>query len=115
MGRKKQIPEESEKRALILKTAQKLFVTQAYNEVSMDALAEAVPVSKRTLYNHFRDKKTLFAAVMQGRCQRVLGQLMQTLEGGARRSVEQTLTAIGQQFLRVVLEPDALNIYRTAL
>ena len=34
-------------------------MAQAYSEVSMDALADAVPVSKRTLYNHFHDKKSV--------------------------------------------------------
>src|SRR5665213_1216003 len=98
MGRKKQIPEESAKRALILKTAQKLFMEQGYSKVSMDALAEAVPVSKRTLYNHFNDKSALFIAVMQERCQQVFEKFERTLKDG-ERSVEQTLTLLGEQFL----------------
>lgn len=113
MGRKKQNPEESAKRQLILKMAGKMFMTQGFSQVSMDALAEAVPVSKRTLYNHFKDKKALFSAVMQSRCQLVFNKLTEILQDD--KSPEQTLTTIGQQFLGVVLEPDAVNIYRTAI
>jgi len=114
MSRKKQIPEESAKRALILKTAQKLFVTQGYAEVSMDALADAVPVSKRTLYNHFRDKKALFTAVMQARCE-FISQAIEKILLEENRDVVQMLTHMGKQFLSVVLKPEAINIYRTAI
>ncbi len=113
MGRKKQDPENSAKRLQILKTAGKMFMTLGYSEVSMDALAQAVPVSKPTLYHYFKDKKALFTAVMQSRCQMLFSQLQETLREG--QSVEQTLTSIGHQFLDVILEPDAINIYRTAL
>jgi AcrR family transcriptional regulator len=114
MGKKKQIPEESEKHALILKTAQKLFMEQGYGEVSMDALADAVPVSKRTLYNHFHDKKALFTAVMQSRCQFISGSITEILHK-EDKSPEQALTEMATQFLSVVLQPQAVNIYRTAI
>src|SRR5271155_1772711 len=106
MSRKKQDRGESDKRALILKAAQKLFVTQGYAEVSMDALADAVPVSKRTLYNHFRDKKALFIAVMQSRCQFIADSIKEILVVD-RQDVEEALTACGRQFLDVVLRPEA--------
>jgi TetR/AcrR family transcriptional regulator, mexJK operon transcriptional repressor len=114
MGRKKHDPAEGDKRELILKTAQALFVTQGYGEVSMDALAEAVPVSKRTLYNHFRDKKALFIAVMQRRCQFIADRLQHILFR-ERQDVRETLTACARQFVDIVLTPEAMNIYRTAI
>lgn len=113
MGRKKQNPEDSEKRSAILKMAGEMFLKQGFSVVSMDALAVAVPVSKRTLYNHFKDKEALFTAVMQARCMQVFTKLQQTISEG--QSVEKTLTAIGQQFLDIVLRPDAINIYRIAI
>ena len=113
MSRKKQAPEESTKRQLIVQMAEKMFMTQAYSAVSMDALAEAVPVSKRTLYNHFKDKQSLFTAVMQGRCHLLFHKFEQTLQENS--DVKKTLTDLGEQFLGVVFEPDAINIYRTAI
>src|ERR1700683_1998112 len=104
MGRKKQNPEDSEKRGLILAMAAKMFMSQGYSQVSMDALAEAVPVSKRTLYNHFKDKKALFTAVMQHRCHLLFGKLEQSMKDN--QSVEATLKAIGRQFLDLVMASD---------
>jgi TetR/AcrR family transcriptional repressor of mexJK operon len=114
MGRKKREEGTGEKRELILKAAQKLFVTQGYSDVSMDALALAVPVSKRTLYNHFSDKKALFTAVMTRRCQFMADSIKEILVKD-EQNVEQTLTVCGRHFLDVVLHPDAINIYRTAI
>src|SRR4051812_46422879 len=113
MGRKKQNPEDSEKRSLILKVAAKMFMSQGFTEVSMDMLADAVPVSKRTLYNHFKDKKSLFTAVMQARCGGLFSKLEQSMHG--KLGVEETLSNIGRQFLDLVMEQDSVNIYRTAI
>lgn len=81
--------------------------------ISMDALAEAVPVSKRTLYNHFKDKKALFTAVVQMRCKSVFEALEDTLGQGL--DVKDTLTQIGERFLAVVSDPDAIRCYRVML
>jgi TetR/AcrR family transcriptional repressor of mexJK operon len=92
--------------------AQKMFIAGGYSAVSMDALAKAVPVSKPTLYHHFKDKKALFTAVMQQRCQ----YLFDTLEQGLKNNLDarQALTAVGQRFLGVVLQTEAVNMYRIA-
>ena len=113
MGRKKQIPEESAKHALILKTAGKMFMREGFGAVSMDALADAVPVSKRTLYNHFKDKKALFTAVMQSRCGIIFTQLEASMQG--KGTPDEALSAIGMQFLDAVLHADSINIYRAAI
>lgn len=113
MGRKKLDPSTSTKRALILKAAGKMFVKQGYSAVSMDAIADAVPVSKRTLYNHFNDKKALFTAVMQSRCQQVFVMLEQNLTDV--KGVERVLSDVGAKFLDIVLDTDAVDMYRTII
>lgn len=113
MGRKKLDPTTSTKRALILKAAGKMFVKQGYSSVSMDAIADAVPVSKRTLYNHFADKKALFTAVMQSRCQQVFQMMEDHLVD--ERSVDRVLTDVGGKFIDIVLNTDALDMYRTVI
>ena len=113
MTQKRTKPLSADKRACILKAAGQMFMAEGYNAVSMEAIAEAAPVSKPTLYNHFDDKKALFGAVMQQRCQEVFQKLEQSLQG--EKSVEEALTQMGQLFLGVVLKPDALSIYRIAL
>jgi TetR/AcrR family transcriptional regulator of autoinduction and epiphytic fitness len=49
------------KRAAIVQAAIALFQTQGFEGTSMDKVAEAADVSKRTLYNHFPSKEELFA------------------------------------------------------
>ncbi len=48
----------------IRKAARLLFLEKGYEGTSMDAVAAAAPVSKRTLYHHFASKADLFAAVI---------------------------------------------------
>jgi len=53
------------KRAAILSAAVQEFRAHGYDATSMDKLAAAAGVSKRTLYNHFPSKDDLFAAILQ--------------------------------------------------
>ncbi|WP_431036392.1 TetR/AcrR family transcriptional regulator [Streptomyces sp. P6-2-1] len=54
----------SPKRAAILAAARELFVRQGVDRVSMDALATRAGVSKRTVYDYFGDKRSLFLAIL---------------------------------------------------
>ncbi len=53
------------KRAAIMNAAVQEFRAHGYDATSMDKLAAAAEVSKRTLYNHFPSKDDLFAAILQ--------------------------------------------------
>ena len=55
-------PQPTRKR--ILEAAYKLFRRQGYNRVSMDEIAAAAALTKRTLYHHFRSKDQLLADVL---------------------------------------------------
>ncbi|MFG1462472.1 TetR/AcrR family transcriptional regulator [Xanthobacter sp. DSM 24535] len=44
--------------------ARRLFLERGYGNTSMDAVAAAAPVSKRTLYQHYPSKADLFGAVI---------------------------------------------------
>ncbi len=46
--------------------AARLFAVQGINATGMEQVAEAAPVSKRTLYAHFRTKNDLVIAHLQG-------------------------------------------------
>jgi hypothetical protein len=56
---------QSEKRAGIIAATIDLFVNQPYAGTSMDTIAAAANVSKRTLYNHFPSKEELFIAAIE--------------------------------------------------
>lgn len=56
-------------RERILLSAGRLFYAQGIRAVSLDAIAEAAGVTKRTLYYHFRSKDDLIAAWLGSRDQ----------------------------------------------
>jgi AcrR family transcriptional regulator len=52
-------------RGRVLEAAYKLFRRQGYNRVTMDGIAEAAKLTKRTLYHHFNSKDQLLADVLE--------------------------------------------------
>ncbi|WP_329333373.1 TetR/AcrR family transcriptional regulator [Streptomyces sp. NBC_01352] len=46
-------------RALLTKTALELFATKGYDDTTLEEIAAAAGVSKRTLFNYFRNKEDL--------------------------------------------------------
>ncbi len=53
-----------QKRETILAGAIQVFIKEGYATASMDRIAEVAGVSKRTVYNHFQSKESLFQAVV---------------------------------------------------
>ncbi|WP_169923417.1 TetR/AcrR family transcriptional regulator [Paramicrobacterium agarici] len=49
-----------QKRAVILEAAESLFASEGFDRVSVDAIADRAGVSKRTVYDHFADKRALW-------------------------------------------------------
>ncbi|MFD2091140.1 TetR/AcrR family transcriptional regulator [Blastococcus deserti] len=77
----------------ILDRAAALFARHGFEHTSVQAVADAVGLSKAGLLHHFRSKETLHQAVLahaEGLGQRVLGQVRELPHGAARdrRAVE---------------------------
>ncbi len=106
-------PEPGSKPALILEAAGKLFLETGYGAVSMDAVARTANVSKATLYAYFRSKDELFAAMINCECRRHLGDLQ--CEEFARMEIADALRHLGRVFIRMLLSPKALAVYRVAV
>jgi len=98
------------KRQAILAAAKRAFLAHGYSGVSMEAIAEAAPVSKPTLYSHFKGKQDLFAAVIAGECEAVLSALssVQAEPGDPVAG----LKAIAGAFVELVYADEALQLYR---
>lgn len=58
-------PRSERKRAAIIAAARSAFLEEGFEATSMDRIAAAADVSKRTVYNHFDSKESLFAAVVR--------------------------------------------------
>jgi TetR/AcrR family transcriptional regulator, mexJK operon transcriptional repressor len=54
-----------QKRAAIMTAALRLFERDGFARTSVDAIADEAGVSKRTIYNHYGDKRTLFLSLVR--------------------------------------------------
>lgn len=98
------------KREAIVQAATRLFLNNNYRSVSMDKIAQAAPVSKATLYNHFDSKNDLVAAVMMQLCTSLLQTITQT--PSTEDDIELNLKKIATAFVDLLYSPDGLAIYR---
>ena len=81
-------------RTAIIEAAERLFLERGFGSVSMDELAEAAGVARRTLYNQFASKEEIFREMLQ----RVSGQLEHALPPGieTQGNVEEVLRLVAQ-------------------
>lgn len=56
--------EKKQRRNDIISAAEKLFFSRGYDNVSMNDIADEVELSKATLYLYFKDKESLFFAIV---------------------------------------------------
>ncbi len=87
-----------------------MFLAHGYRNVSMDKIAQAAPVSKATLYNHFDSKNALLAAVVSNLC----ASLLQTMSEAVIDSddVEKNLKKIAASFMDLFFSEDGMAGYR---
>lgn len=105
-------PRDPERCRRILEAARSHFYAHGLERASVEAIAADAGVSKMTVYSHFGSKEGLFEAVVQERTERVMGGVagVQTLDA---TQPEQALMAIGEQFLKLTREEDALGKFRS--
>lgn len=101
----------SPKRIAIVEAAARLFLESSYDAVSMDSIAEAAQVSKRTVYSHFSNKETLFGAIMQMMCRRF--NRLDPSDDVPSGPPEEVLTDVGIDFVTLITSPEAIALYRT--
>lgn len=113
-GSKATKPRTSPKAEKVLDAAQRVFSQYGYGATSMDTLAQVAGVSKATIYAHFGSKKALFAAMVSAECRRSMSEMAIPAEDDSR-DVEEALTRIGRNFLRLILRPRVLAIFRVVI
>ena len=98
-------------RRKLLRVGRDLFARRGYNDVPTEEIVRRAGVTRGALYHHFRDKRDLFAAVVE----EVEREVMERVAQVALQETdawEQQRAAIGA-FLDVCLEPAVLRIVLT--
>ena len=100
----------SSSRQAIVEAAERLFLERGFGAVSMDDLAEAAGVARRTLYNQFASKQEIFREMLVA----VSGQLDHVLPPGIETSgnVEDVLRLIARAILGLHERPSYLGFLR---
>ena len=94
----------------IIAVATGIFLSQGYGATSIEAIAQAAGISKRTFYARFKDKEALFAAVVHQLVSRLRPEHDATLFTGKSR--EAILLNLAKVILDAALRPEALALHR---
>ena len=97
--------------ARILDAAERAFLEKGYGSASIDEIATAAPASKPTIYAHFADKQSLFAAVVARIINRLTDFAGHAPEG---RSVQDKLVNLGIQIVDRAID-DLTGVSRAAI
>jgi TetR/AcrR family transcriptional regulator of autoinduction and epiphytic fitness len=97
-------------REAIVEAAERLFLERGFGAVSMDDLAVAAGVARRTLYNQFASKEEIFREMLG----RVAGQLEDAFPPGieTQGDVEHVLRQIARVILDLHTQPEYLGFLR---
>ncbi|WP_329740413.1 TetR/AcrR family transcriptional regulator [Dyella sp. A6] len=101
------------KRAAILEAAAAEFRQSGYAATSMDRIAASAGVSKRTVYNHFPSKESLFAQILQA----LWESSMDALDLAYRddRPLRAQLLDLLSQKMRLLNDPHFTELARVAI
>ena len=105
-----QRPRRGGSREAIVEAAERLFLERGFGSVSMDDLAVAAGVARRTLYNQFSSKEEIFREMLL----RVSGQLEDAFPSGVETQgdVEDVLRLVARMVLGLHRQPEYLGFLR---
>lgn len=107
------IAERSGKELVILDAATKVFLAHGFSAATTDMIQRAAGVSKATMYSCFANKETMFAAVIERECW-AMTQGIRSIRSEPG-NITCTLTELGLSYLRLVLSPPALALFRVVV
>jgi len=96
--------------AAIILAAKAVFLREGY-QASIDSIVREVGIARQTLYNHFKDKKALFKAVIE----MVAGETMRELRSlslAADVDLHEALRRFGEAYMHGMLDPENLAMTR---
>ena len=95
----------------LLDRALELFLENGYELATIDAIAAAVGMTKRTVYSRYEDKGALFRAAVQRAIDRWLVPV-ETLHAVESDDLEATLTAVARIRMANAISPSGLRLQR---
>lgn len=111
MRKKSKQPLQAEiKHELISTAAKKIFLQYGYKATSMDLVAQEAGVSKRTVYDHFGDKKTLFETILKAHWDKLLPDKYSLFDDN--KTVADNLKDFAHIFLKFLYKPDTIDLFR---
>ena len=97
----------------LLEVAGAMFMRFGYDGTSIEAVAEAAGMSKRTVYARYADKHALFSAVIRQLVERWLVPIARFRCG--KRSLRASLVEVGGHLLECALTPAAVGVRRVII
>lgn len=100
-----------QRNAELLDKALDLFLQHGFERTSIDAIAAAVGMAKRTVYLRYGDKKRLFKASLQRAIEAWIVPI-ERLRAAETEDLEETLLRIGQILVENILSPAGIRLMR---
>lgn len=103
-------PKDPGKRCDIVRAARQLFMQHGVGAVSMDTIASAAGVSKKTIYSHFPCKEDLFFEVMGAESAQFQTAVLDPDSLRDRTGLRESLIAWGVQFVTMLSRPSIIDL-----
>ncbi len=103
------------KRDEIIEIARKTFLELGYERASMAEIANRLGGSKATLYGYFPSKEALFLAIVNKLAEQYVSPAVQRLEESGEDEVREALQRFGEQFLKIICDPEAVAAFRVVI
>lgn len=100
-------------REAIMEAAERLFFERGFGAVSMDELAEAAGVARRTLYNQFTSKEEIFREMLNAASAQLEGSFPPGVE--TQGDVEEVLRLIARTILQLHKHPEYVGFLRMVM
>jgi TetR/AcrR family transcriptional regulator, mexJK operon transcriptional repressor len=105
--------ELSLKARTVLRAARNVFLTHGFSAATTDMIQREAGVSKSTVYAHYATKEALFVAVIEAECA-AFADTVRRIEFRPGK-LRETLTALAQAYLDIVLSPTGLSLFRVVI
>jgi TetR/AcrR family transcriptional repressor of mexJK operon len=109
-GGRPTVADARRRQAYLIEVAGAMFMKLGFDGTSIDAVAEAAAMSKRTVYARYNDKNELFSAVLRDLIERWLVPINRFQSSDAE--LEPMLMEIARHLLTSALAPQAVSLHR---